>query len=129
VIFIDTSAIYALASRSDPNHSKAKAKFSAIIESNVPLLTHNYVLVETLALLQRRLGLESAIRFESENRWFEIVWVTADVHAEATRRWNLGTRGVSFVDHVSFLVMQLRRVTTAFAFDDDFRDAGFRLYE
>lgn len=128
MIFIDTSAIYALASRSDVNHASAKQKFAAIVESHTPLLTHNYVLVEALSLLQHRLGLVAAARFENESRWFDLEWITAETHAEAARRWSLGSRHVSFVDQVSFLVMQLRGMKTAFAFDDDFEDAGFRLY-
>ena len=128
MIFIDTSAIYALASRSDPNHSSAKAKFESILDSNLPLVTHNYVLVESLSLLQHRLGLATATRFGRESQWIEIEWVTREIHDEAARRWTVGSRGVSFVDHVSFLIMQLRRMETAFAFDDDFRGAGFALY-
>jgi len=33
----------------------------------------------------------------------------------------------SLVDHISFLIMRRRDVTTAFAFDPDFVSAGFRL--
>jgi len=128
VIFLDTSAIFALASRSDPNHAAARRKFSAIITSELPIVTHNYVLVESLALLQHRLGLATAARFERESQMFDIEWITPDIHAEAARRWSLGTRKVSFVDEVSFLIMQLRGMRTAFAFDDDFEDAGFELY-
>ncbi|HEY6138293.1 MAG TPA: PIN domain-containing protein [Thermoanaerobaculia bacterium] len=128
MIFVDTSAIYALASRSDVNHDNAKTKFTELIASKVPLLTHNYVLAEAMALLQHRLGLESAARFERESQWLEIEWITQETHTEAVRRWSLGTRSVSFIDHVSFLIMQLRSVTTAFTFNGDFRDAGFRLY-
>ena len=128
MIFLDTSAIYALASRSDVNHAFAKQKFAEIVASNTPVVTHNYVLVEALSLLQHRLGLTAAARFESESRWFDVEWITAEAHAEAARRWSLGSRQVSFVDQVSFLVMQLRGMKTAFAFDDDFEDAGFRLY-
>ena len=128
MIFIDTSAIYALASRSDVNHASAKAKFAALIESNVPLITHNYVIVEALSLLQHRLGLTSASRFERESRWLHIEWITPETHAEAARRWSVGTRTVSFVDQVSFLIMQLRGMSTAFAFDEDFEESGFELY-
>ena len=128
MIFLDTSAIYALAARSDQNHSAARRKFAAILTSDVPLVTHSYVLVEALALLQHRLGLATATRFERESRELDIEWIAPATHAEAARRWSLGTRNVSFVDEVSFLVMQLRGMRTAFAFDEDFEDAGFDLY-
>jgi uncharacterized protein len=128
VIFIDTSAIYALASRSDVNHFAASTKFASIMRSNIPLVTHSYVIVESIALLQHRLGLASAVRFENESRWFDVEWITPEVHAEAVRRWSVGSRDISFVDHVSRLVMQLRRIDTAFAFDDDLATGGVRLY-
>ena len=128
MIFVDTSAIYALAARSDPNHAAAQLKFAALIASNVPLVTHNYVIVEAVSLLQRRLGLASAAHFENESRWLDVEWITPEIHAEAARRWSLGSRDVSFVDQVSFVIMQMRGMTTAFAFDPDFEAAGFRLY-
>jgi predicted nucleic acid-binding protein len=36
---------------------------------------------------------------------------------------------LSFVDALSFSVMTLRGITTCFGFDEDFRKAGFELYE
>jgi len=86
------------------------------------------VVVETLSLLHHRLGLASAVRFETESRWFDVEWVDPDIHAEAVRRWALGTPAASFVDQVSFVVMQRRGANTAFAFDDDFERAGFKLF-
>jgi predicted nucleic acid-binding protein len=35
--------------------------------------------------------------------------------------------GASFVDHVSFVLMRARGVTTAFAFDEDFARQGFNV--
>lgn len=128
MIFLDTSAVYALAARTDVNHTRAKKKFEEIVASGTSLLTHNYVLTESFSLLQSRLGLGPAVRFEKESRWFEIEWVTPEMHAESVSRWSLGPPRVSFVDQVSFLVMQRRQMKIAFAFDADFEDAGFRLF-
>jgi predicted nucleic acid-binding protein len=128
MIFIDTSAIYALASQSDVNHTMAKSKFASILDANVPVITHNYVLVEATALLQRRLGLQPAVRFERERQWFDVEWITPEMHAEAVQRWRAGSRSLSFVDQVSILVMQLRRIDVAFAFDPDLMTGGVRLY-
>lgn len=128
MIFLDTSAIYALASRSDANHATARKKFAAILDDGISIATHNYVLVESFALLQHRLGLPVAAKFNADTRHFDVEWVTPEIHGEAARRWELGAKHVSFVDHVSFLVMQLRGISVAFAFDDDFAHAGFRIY-
>jgi len=130
MIFLDTSAIYALADRADPNHRRVKEYFRGVLEAGQTLLTHNYVLVESMALLQRRLGLAAAVRFARDAEAFEVVWVDESIHSEAVARLEkTGTRGVSLVDAMSFLVMRKRGIRTALAFDADFVAAGFRLYE
>jgi predicted nucleic acid-binding protein len=73
------------------------------MEAREALLTHDYVLLESVALVQARLGLRELERSKQ--------------------------RHVSLVDHISFLVMQRRQVKTVFAFDPDFTAAGFRLFE
>ena len=57
MIFLDTSAIYALADRGDPRNEVAKERFQAVLQGGEGMLTHNYVLVESMALIQHRLGL------------------------------------------------------------------------
>lgn len=126
--FVDTSAIYALADRADPNHQRAVKCFATLLESGARLVTHNYVIAESMALLQRRLGLQSALRFASDVRSFEVEWVTAPVHEAAVAALaENGSRGVSLVDHVSFVVMESRGLSRAFAFDADFGARGFDL--
>lgn len=127
MIFLDTSAIYALADGGDPNHGRAKHHFEAILSASTPFLTHNYIIVESLALLQKRLGLAAAHAFAEESRHFEIVWIDEETHTEASTRWAKGRRTLSLVDHVSFLVMERLRIDTAFAFDSDFVAAGFNV--
>ena len=125
MIFLDTSAIYALADNADPNHARAGKIFERLVTERTALMTHNYVLVESFALLQHRLGLGSAIAFSDESRNFEIVWVDQQTHREAASKWAKRGRTLSFVDHVSFVVMERMQITTAFAFDSDFVAAGF----
>jgi len=129
VIFLDTSAIYALADRSDPNHSRAIDRFEVLLDAaDETFLTHNYVLLESLALMQHRLGVSAALKLAKSSSRFEIVWVDRKLHDEACRRLSRSPRRrVSLVDHVSFLVMKSRGIETAFAFDPDFEEEGFRL--
>jgi len=128
VIFVDTSAVYALADRGDARHEEARRLLETALARRESLLTHNYVLVESLALLQHRLGSETAAKFARSVRDFEVVWVDPPLHAEATRRWvQSSKRRVSFVDEVSFVVMKARGIEVAFAFDRDFEGRGFRL--
>jgi predicted nucleic acid-binding protein len=130
VIFLDTSAIYAWADAADANHGAAVRRLQAILDSGEDLLTHNYVLVESMALLQARLGLAAAAGLARDARTFIIEWVDDDLHAAGVRELeHARKRHVSLVDHVSFLLMRRSQVTTAFAFDPDFKSAGFRLVE
>jgi len=128
MIFVDTSAIYAWADSADRNHSVALRRLEAILEQEEELLTHNYVLVESMALLQARLGMAAAVKFARDARSFVLDWVDEDLHSRAVRELEISKkRQISLVDHISFLVMRRHHVTAAFAFDSDFAAAGFRL--
>jgi uncharacterized protein len=128
MIFLDTSAIYALADSKDPDHQIATERFRAILEGQEEILTHNYVLLESISLLQARLGLSVAARFATQSKAFLVEWVDKELHLSGTGDWEKsGKRRVSLVDQISFLVMKRRNVTTAFAFDDDFKTAGFKV--
>jgi len=128
MIFLDTSAIYALADRRDPHHDLAKERFQALLDVGEEVLTHNYVLVEAMALVQSRLGLEAAVRLAEDCRAFRVEWVDEATHEEAIRRLaRSAKRRVSLVDQVSFLVMRRRGVRVALAFDSDFEEVGFQI--
>ncbi len=129
MIFIDTSAIYALADRGDPNHESARRRLAAALDDEQRLLTHSYVLVESMALLQHRLGRPAALAFAHEAHRFEVEWVGERLHLAATDAL-AARRGasVSLVDQVSFLVMRARGVEAVFGFDRHFRQEGFAVY-
>ena len=128
MIFVATSAIYALASDGDPRHGEARRSFHALLQSERPLITHSYVLSESMALLQHRLGRDVALACAVEARGFEVQWVDEGLHGAAVDALRDASGTVSLVDQVSFLVMRQRGIEEAFAFDGDFVRAGFRLY-
>jgi predicted nucleic acid-binding protein len=129
MIFLDTSAVYAWADSADPNHSVAVRRLQAILEAEEDLLTHNYVLIESMALLQARLGMTAAIKLAKDATAFSVEWVDEELHAQAVRELERSKkRRLSLVDHVSFLVMKRHRIAEAFTFDSDFSTAGFRLF-
>ena len=101
-----------------------------LLASGQPLLTHNYVLIETVAHLQRRLGMPSARAFLSDARNFTVHWVTPGDHAEAAALFEQrNQRGLSLVDCMSFVVMRKYRSAAALAYDADFQAEGFDLFE
>jgi predicted nucleic acid-binding protein len=129
MIFLDTSAIYALADKSDPNHATAYEKFQNGLKSGETFLLHNYILMESVALLQARLGLSSATLFLRNAKSFKVEWIDRDSHEEAENELErIGKRGVSLVDCTSFVVMRRKGIKKVFAFDPDFSDQGFTIY-
>src|SRR6266516_1103850 len=130
MIFLDTSAVYAWTDSRDSGHQAAVRRLREILNRGEQLLTHNYVLLESVSLLQARLGLSAAEKFAKDSAAFMIEWVDKELHAAGIREMERsGKRRVSWVDHISFLVMKRRNVTTAFAFDPDFKAQGFRLFD
>ncbi|HUL37951.1 MAG TPA: PIN domain-containing protein [Thermodesulfobacteriota bacterium] len=129
MIFLDSSAIYALADKADPNHDTAYKKFDLALKSGETFLLHNYILLESAALLQVRLGPPSAVLFLKDAKSFEVEWVDLELHEGAVKELErTGKRGVSLVDCTSFLVMRRRGVQKVLAFDPDFQDQGFTIY-
>lgn len=126
MIFVDTSGIFALLDRGDPHHAHAKTVIQEIVEADVPLITHNYVLLETVSLAHRRMGRRVAAAVEGIAVDLDVDWIDAGRHAEAMRLWSARTGTLSLVDQVSFLVMRERGIDTAFAFDTHFGREGFK---
>jgi predicted nucleic acid-binding protein len=129
LIFVDTSAFYALSDTGDPHHADARRLLSALLEKEEGLFSHTYVLVESIALIQRRMGTEAALQVADSAEAFEIEWVDRALHDSALRAMKrVRRRKISFVDQVSFLLMRSRGIDKAFSFDRDFRREGFREY-
>ena len=63
-VFVDTSAFYAVLDADDEEHLAATRAWERLVKSEEALFTSNYVLVETLAILQNRLGVEAVRAFE-----------------------------------------------------------------
>jgi predicted nucleic acid-binding protein len=127
--FVDTSAFFALLDDDDAHRERARTHLRDVIETGADLLTHEYVVVETTALVQRRLGLEVLRRFVDDRLpLVEIAWVDEALHGEAREALlAAGRRNVSLVDWTSFLVMRRLGVRQAFSFDPDFGVEGFEV--
>ena len=128
MIFVDTSAIYAILDRSDANHETAKTMWFALLDSNAPLFTTNYVVLESCALAQNRLGLDAVRSIQEELLpVMETVWVDEAIHSLAmTALLAAQRRKLSLADCVSFTVMRLKGSQVAFAFDQHFAEERFR---
>lgn len=126
-VFLDTSALYALLDRDDAHHQEAAQTFRGLLEDRWSLTTHAYVVVESVALVQRRLGVE-AVRALAHDLLgvVEVAPVGEALHRAAlTALLASGRREVSLVDWTSFLFMRERRLEKAFAYDEHFWEQGF----
>lgn len=127
--FVDTSAILAVLDADDAQHTRASRVWSDLVRGEEDLLTTSYVLVETFALVQARLGL-GATRLLSDDvvPVLRVTWVDEALHRAAmTALLTARRRDLSFVDCVSFEAMRRLGAERAFAFDRHFRQQGFVL--
>ena len=118
-LFVDTSAWYAAADRSDRSHRRAVA----ILSGGDALLTSDHVLVETWLLLRHRLSRGAAERFWGGIRSgvseiepvgaadLEVAWAVTETFPD---------QDFSIVDRTSFAVMLRLGLRRAASFDGDF---------
>jgi uncharacterized protein len=126
-VFVDTSGLYAVFDRDDENHSRAKQAWAEWLREGAVLLTNNYVLLETSALLQHRIGV-AALRalHEEVTPLLQMDFVSEEQHRAAVEAvLAAGRKKLSVVDCVSFQTMRSRGVRTAFCFHAHFREQGF----
>jgi len=127
--FVDTSAFYALLTEEDEQHERAGRGLDEVAaQGNERLLTHSYVVIESVSLVHR-LGAASTRMFvEDLLPVCEVRSVDGTLHARATSAFLAGLgRRPSFVDRVSFELMREERIRRAFAFDRDFAREGFEV--
>jgi uncharacterized protein len=125
---VDTSALFALISEGDPGHARALEWLENVAaHEDASLITHNYVMAETIALTHARLG-TPAIRLLIDDvlPMCEIRFVDEELHERAVAAFLAGLgRRASFVDRTSFELMRSEGIERAFAFDRDFDREGF----
>jgi len=128
MIFVDSSAIHAYLDSSDARHDEAADSLAGWLRSGRDLVSHNYVIVEAVALAQRWLGAGAAAELMRDLvPLFRIVWVDRDLHDRVTASFLAAqNRRISLVDWTCFIVMRDEGIDTAFAFDADFEAQGFR---
>ncbi len=130
-VFVDTSALYAYLDADDANHARAVESWDALLHQldagDGSAVTHSGVVIETAALVQRRLGMAASRALHHDLfPLLDIVWIDAGLHGRGvTAMLAADSRSVSLVDWISFDVMHTHVVDLAFAFDDDFQRQGF----
>ena len=127
-VLIDSAAYYALADEDAVEHARSVAVIEQLAFEHRPLVTTNFIVAETHALVLRRLGRDMAagvlrridrsnttiirVKWADEQRAREIIWAHDD-------------KDYSLTDATSFAVMERFGITTAFTFDRHFAQFGF----
>ena len=129
-LFVDTSALIALADFGDANHGPA-AEYVRGLPTTVRLVTTDYIFDETVARLRFSLGHPKTVEFGEKlmtSRVFSLVAVNAETRQLA---WELfrsyRDKRFSYTDCTSFVIMKVLRLEVALAFDRHFLQAGFRI--
>ena len=127
ICYVDTSAFLATLSADDKNHISAKQQWTELILAEATLVCSDYVLLESLALIQHRIGL-AAVRVFHEDIFplLSIEWVDESTYrAGIASVFTAARRDLSLVDCVSFEIMRRLGIRSAFAFDNHFKEQGF----
>ncbi|MDP6110630.1 MAG: PIN domain-containing protein [Planctomycetota bacterium] len=125
MVFVDTGAWFALAVKEDADHEPAKEWLAGSLE---PLLTTDYVIVETINLLRFRDKTDRGHSVACE--WADKLW-SGELALVRPTNTAIRDRAVeifksyddkifSFTDCSSFALMELEEVSVAFAFDHHF---------
>lgn len=129
-LFVDTSAWYALVSPDDRYHQEAARLYERLEQQGAPLTTTDWVLSEAVAVLEGRVGRPVALRAGDRilaSRFVRVECLTREQVERAWGRYAADVSRPSLVDCSSFVVMEDLGLTRAFAFDEDFVRAGFRV--
>lgn len=126
LLFVDTSAWFALVNRSDPDNRQVR---EAMESFQGRLITSNFVFDETVTLCRYRLGHEAAMRVGEQLLGGDLVDLARATAGDEVAAWDLfrrrGDKDYSFTDCVSFVMMRRLGIGCAAACDEDFRREGF----
>jgi predicted nucleic acid-binding protein len=121
---VDTSAFYAALNRKDRFHLDAAALFENAARDEWRLMTSNFVLAETHALMLTRLGQELA------SAWLQnvpaiVLRISREDEQKAMRIiLDYRDKAFSYCDATSFAVIERLRIEGVMAFDRHFRQYG-----
>ncbi len=121
-IFVDTSAWYAVADRSDRCHRKAKDFYLATAGKD-ELVTSDLVVAESWTLIAAHLGRSAALRFWEGLRDTGTPILTIeppDLEAAWRIVQSYADQDLSLTDATSFALMERRGIDRVFAFDAHF---------
>ena len=127
-VFVDTSALFALLVENDDNHETARLAAPSLRDQDARLVTSSFVVLETVTLLQSRIGIAAVRTFYRDLLpLLKVEWINEDLlHRAMSALLASSHRRVSLTDWTSITLMRERGIEHVFAFDDDFARQGFQ---
>jgi predicted nucleic acid-binding protein len=125
MIFVDTSAWYAITVPTDPRHAVILSWYRS---NSLPIVTTDYVVDETLTLLRARGEFDRAVVFGRQV--FDLVSVPLRYldRSELRRAWEIfrdqPLRRWSFTDCTSKAVIEQMHIKQVLTFDHHFQEFG-----
>ena len=132
MIFVDTSAWFALLAERAAQRPEATATFAEIEKGRYGApVTTDYVLDETFTLLRQRVGLSPVARLSGllrESPSIRRVRVSEAIFDESLKMMlSHSDKKWSFTDCTSFVTMRETHILRAFTWDHNFAEAGFEV--
>ncbi len=126
-LYVDTSAFLAVLDSREERHSAARAIWHQLIQTDEQLVVNNYVLVETCAVVQNRLGLPALNEFQrAAAPLLHIDWIGESGQAASLAALLVANQQrLSLVDCTSFYTIRRLGLERVFTFDQHFREQGF----
>lgn len=133
LIFVDTSAFYAIADPLDQDSAGARERFRWLVSGGTELVTTNFVVAELHALFITRGKRENAKRMLlafDRSRTTNVVRATEEDERRAREIvLQYDDKDFSLTDAISFSVMERLGITQAFSLDRHFRQYGWPIID
>jgi len=120
----DSSAILAFLDADDADHARAVKVAHQIASDERPSFITNYIEAEAHALLLRKLGRTIAREWLLKGGLPVVRTLPTDEQRAKEILARHSDKDWSLCDAISFAVLDARQITTAFAFDQHFRQYG-----
>jgi len=131
-LIADTSALVSLATETDHNHMPAKEAAAQLREVSRPIILPADIFVETVNVLGKRSGHETALKAAAEllrpEGQFVLTETTPYLH-KALERFKAQAPGASLTDCLVMVVADHYGTKDIFGFDRQFVEAGYHRLE
>ncbi|MCL4385578.1 MAG: PIN domain-containing protein [Actinobacteria bacterium] len=130
-IFVDTCAFIALIDSDDEYNFLAAELFKKATKANEKFFTSNYIILETIFLLQRKLGLSAVNDFKRFMLpLINMIWIDEKIHDNCLNNLISAERNkISFTDYTSFYILDNFKIDAVFTFDKHFKEKGYKFLE